>query len=129
MVFGVAAANECPLVVGIEQHHAVVAVERAEEGDAQQGGGVGGLGLPVRGLRIALLDAGVRNSNLAVLAQCIVGLAKFQPALEAMVETRNLVPVAKVALQVKCRHRRIVHLLCIAASGKQDGNHRCKNSF
>ncbi len=46
-IFGAAAADKCPLVVGVEQHHAVVAVERSEEGDAQHGRRVGGLGLAV----------------------------------------------------------------------------------
>ena len=123
-VFGTATADECPLVVGVKQHHAVVRVERPEEGDAQHGGLVGGLGLAVGGLLLALLDAGVGHGNLAVLAQRVVGLAEVQPALEAMVETSNLVPVAEVSLQVQRRHGSIVNLLRIATPGKQNGANR-----
>ena len=99
-VFGGAAADERPLVVGIKHHHTVVAVEGAEEGDAKKRRGVGGLGLAVGGLVLALLDTGVCHRNLAVLAQRIVGLAEIQSPLEAMVKTRNLVPVPEVFIQV-----------------------------
>ena len=65
------------MVVGVEQHDALVAVEGTKEGDAQQGRSVGGLGLAVRGLVLALLDAGVGHRNLVVLAQRIVGFAEI----------------------------------------------------
>ena len=96
-----AAANEHVAVVGIDEHDAIVGVERAEEGDAQHGRGVGGLGFALRGLGFAIFDAGVGHGNLAVCAQRVIGFAVLQSALKAMVETGNLVPVTQIFVQVE----------------------------
>ena len=44
-VFCRTTADERPLVIGVEQHHTIVAIERPKERDTQQSWGVGSLGL------------------------------------------------------------------------------------
>ena len=128
-VLGALAADECPAVVGIEQHHAVVGVERSEERHAQQGGGVSGLGLAVGGFLLAVLDAGVGDGDLAVLAQGVVGLAEVESALEAVVVAGQLVPVAEIALQVKLSYSAVVNFVAGAACGEQQGKQGCEKGF
>lgn len=83
----------------------------------------------VRSLVLALFDAGIRNGHLAVLAQCVVGLAELEATLEAMVKPCNLVPVAEILVQIQSCDGSVIHLLCIAATGKQESNKSCKGRY
>ena len=105
-----AAADEGVGIVLVDQHHAVVGVERTEERDAQESGRVCLFSLPDCRLRLAVFDSGVNDLDRAVRILRIVGLRLLHAALEAMVEPGDLIPLAEIAAQVKRRHRRIVHL-------------------
>ena len=111
-VFGGAAADEDPLVVGVEQEDAVVGVEGTEEGDLQDGRGVGQLGFAFGVLGFAVLDAGVEHVHLAVGAEGVLGLGMGEAALEDVVEAGDLVPGAEVFVEDEGnRGGCVVHLL------------------
>lgn len=111
-VFGGAAADEDPLVVGVEQEDAVVGVEGTEEGDLEDRRGVGQFGFAFGVLGFAVLDAGVKHVHLAVGAEGVLRRGMGEAALEDMVETGDLIPGAEVFIQAEgSRGGRVVHLL------------------
>lgn len=111
-VFGGAAADEDPLVIGVEQEDAVVGVEGAEEGDLQDRRGVGQLGFAFGGLGFAVLDAGVEHVHLAVGAKGVLRRGMGEAALEDVVEAGDLVPGAEVFVEAeRSRGGCVVHLL------------------
>lgn len=111
-VFGGAAADEDPLVVGVEQEDAVVGVEGTEEGDLEDRRGVGQFGFAFGVLGFAVLDAGVKHVHLAVGAEGILRRGMGEAALEDVVEAGDLVPGAEVFVEAEgSRGGCVIHLL------------------
>lgn len=111
------------MIVRIQEHHAVIAVEGAEEGYPQDAGIIGKLGLPLGFLGLAVLYAAVEHLHLSVLAEGVVRLRELDTALEAVVETGDLVPVAQVSFELKVAGDRVVNgSLGAAARAKQDAH-------
>lgn len=119
------AADEHVAVVGIEQHDAIVRVERAEEGYTEQGWSVGEFRLALGCLWLAVLDARVDDVDVAILTEHIACLGLHHAALEDMVEASHLVPTAQKAVEVEFPHYRIVHRLPTALQPTKNASEKC----
>ena len=122
-VFVRAAANQDPLIVRIQEHDAIVAVEGAEEGHAENAGIVREFGFALGLLGFTVLDAAVENLHLSVFTKAIIGLGELDTTLETMVEAGNLIPVAQVLVQFQAAGNRIIYLGLRSATHAKEKTH------
>lgn len=127
-VVGGGAADEGGGVGVVDGQDAVVGVEEPEEGDAEEAGGVRGLGDTFRDRGLAVFHAAVQDGDLAVGAQGVGGGRFFDAALEAVVEAGDFVPVAEIAGEVEGGDDRVVHLgrACAAEQGQGSQCQECR---
>jgi len=121
--FGGAAADEDVLVVRIEVHDTVVAVEGTEEGYFQDAGIVGEFGFALDVAVFAVLDAGVEDLDTAVFGEGVAGLGVLDAALEDMVEACDFIPLAEVFVELEVSGDGVVHFGLGVAAGayEEDG--------
>ncbi|MNC14394.1 hypothetical protein D3C75_621710 [compost metagenome] len=100
----VVAGHQGELVVGVQIDDVVAAVEGAEEAHLEprlvRTTDEVGFALGLAPAAIAL-QAAVEHLDAAVVTQAVGGAHPLQPPLEAVVETRDLVPGAEVAIELE----------------------------